>query len=185
MLTLYILHSARKAQVMTVNTEAANAYGAELGKMADQLRHDVSTLQKVQSNFGKTLQTELEAFAERGAKVRGGAQGRVCGITADHASPPQTLEQDKLFLDEQLSVFAESITALQSEIEGSYKRSISGNEEAQAAREQIEQSLTTWMSSTRTEAEQMARNLIEVHRDQMGHVRAPNAVETAPMPDCR
>jgi hypothetical protein len=72
-LTLYILHSARKAQVMTVNTEATNAYGAELGKMADQLRHDVSTLQKVQSDFGKTLQAELEAFAERGAKVREGA----------------------------------------------------------------------------------------------------------------
>jgi DNA gyrase/topoisomerase IV subunit B len=98
---------------------------------------------------------------------------------------PQTLEQDKLFLDQQLSVFAESITTLQSEIEGSCKRSISCNEEAQAAREQMEQSMTVWMSSTRTEAEQMARNLIEAHRDQMAHVCARNAVETAPMPDCR
>ncbi len=55
---------------MTINSEAANTYSGDLAVMADQLRKDVSTLQSVQSGFGKTLQSELEAFAARGAVVR-------------------------------------------------------------------------------------------------------------------
>lgn len=140
---------ARKAEVMTVNTDAANAYGSELGHMADQLRHDVSILQRVQSDFGKTLQTELEAFAKRGA---------------------QTLEQDKSFLNEQLAVFAQSITSLQSEIDSSCKRSVESNQATLSAQSDLETSLGDWMAALRSEAQKMATDLVARHKSQMSMV---------------
>ncbi len=140
---------ARKAEVMTVNTDAANAYGSELGQMADQLRHDVSVLKRVQSDFGKTLQTELEAFAQRGAK---------------------TLEQDKLFLNEQLNVFAQSITNLQTEIESSCTRSVESNKATLSAQSVVEASLGDWMTSIRAEAREMANDLLATHKSQMSIV---------------
>ena len=61
--------TARKADVLNANAGSTSAYSQKLNSLADRLHQDMDVLKTVQTNFGGTLQRELEAFAKRGAEV--------------------------------------------------------------------------------------------------------------------
>lgn len=64
-----VLLVARKTDVLTANTDSTSQYSVGLNRLADRLHRDIDGLKGVQSSFGRTLQSELEAFAKRGAQV--------------------------------------------------------------------------------------------------------------------
>lgn len=88
---------ARKADVLANNDKLAKRYGDHVHQAADHLLQEIDHIKQVQADFGKTLQGELEAFAQRGA---------------------ESLEEDKRLLDERLAAFVTDVGAfdkLQSE----------------------------------------------------------------------
>lgn len=60
---------ARKADVLNANAGSTSAYSQKLNSLADRLHQDMDVLKTVQTDFGGTLQRELEALAKRGAEV--------------------------------------------------------------------------------------------------------------------
>jgi hypothetical protein len=51
------------------NADSTSKYSSQLNNLADRLHQDMDVLKTVQSNFGGTLQKELEALAKRGREV--------------------------------------------------------------------------------------------------------------------
>ncbi len=135
--------AARKADVLTSNTDSANNYGQRLAALSDLLRGDISTLQTVQSGFGQTLQAELEAFAKRGS---------------------ETLEQDKLFLDEQLRIFGGSMEVFQKSLETANRQTLEACAQSSSSSSELKESMLSWMQRTRKETSQTIAALTERQR---------------------
>lgn len=55
--------------MLAANKGSTSAYSQKLSILADRLHKDMDLLKTVQTNFGGTLQRELEALAKRGAEV--------------------------------------------------------------------------------------------------------------------
>lgn len=55
--------------MLAANKGSTSAYSQKLSTLADRLHKDMDLLKTVQTNFGGTLQRELEALAKRGAEV--------------------------------------------------------------------------------------------------------------------
>jgi hypothetical protein len=84
-----LLTSARKAQVLGSNADAATTFGNDLQGLSAGLRRGLEHFQTLQEEYGVTLRSELEKHAEYGREVSRVANIRLRRLP-DPTLPPST-----------------------------------------------------------------------------------------------
>lgn len=141
----------RKAAVLSDNETLTATYANRVQAAADDLLLQINDIKNVQADFGLTLQSELEAFAKRGAA---------------------SLDDDKRLLDERLSAFvkdAASFDKLQAEHDD---RAVTIALELRSAQELLSQRIESWSSDVMAIASSASAKLTEQSQANVDRITA-------------
>lgn len=59
----------RMASVLDVNSESSSRFGSDMRSLFQVLQSDLSQLHSVQTDFGNTIRSDMQSYAQRGAEV--------------------------------------------------------------------------------------------------------------------
>lgn len=131
---------ARKADVLAANTDLTGSYSLQLDAAAEQLQKEIHALKKVQTDFGKTLQSELQGFGERGAK---------------------SLEDDKQLLDARLETFVQDVTSFERLNAEHETKTTELSQDMITLQSEFAAKIGNWQANLKESSEQAAARLLE------------------------
>lgn len=151
----------RMADVLDANSDAAGGFGNEMQLLSGDLKHSMAQLHSVQKDFGGMLQTDMKAYAKRGAEV---------GQGGDTVADIQESQLHMAELDASFATFDDLAKSLAKSIEGGKIDATEASAAMLAVRDDVQASLKAWASGVSSKTTSTVEELISQHRDNLDMV---------------